>query len=86
MCKMDKIAASEIAFTPIVSKNYLADVDQVLEIIKASGLEYKVGDLTTFVRGANGKIFRLVEEIYQAMDQQTQFSMDIKISNICGCD
>ena len=86
MCAMDKIAACEIAFTPIVSANYLADVDKVLEVIKASGLEYKVGELTTFVRGANGKIFQLVQEIYKTMDGETQFSMDIKISNICGCD
>lgn len=86
MCAMDKIAACEIAFTPIVSDNYLADVDKVLEVIKVSGLEYKVGELTTFVRGANGKIFQLVQEIYQMMDGETQFSMDIKISNICGCD
>lgn len=85
MCPMEKIASCQIAFTPIVSDNYIDDVKKVLEIINNSGLENEVGELSTFVRGEKTKVLKLIEDIYVTMDQVTKFSMDIKISNICGC-
>lgn len=86
MCAMEKIASCQITFTPIVSKNYMEDVKKVLEIIQNSNLENEVGVLSTFVRGEKSKILKLITEIYETMDNATSFSMDIKISNICGCE
>ncbi len=89
MCAMEKIASCQIAFTPIISDDYIDDVNKVLEIIDNSGLENEVGVLSTFVRGEKSKVLRLIAEIYEEMDNLTKFSMDIKISNICGvncCD
>jgi uncharacterized protein YqgV (UPF0045/DUF77 family) len=86
---MEKIASCQIAFTPIISDDYIDDVNKVLEIIDNSGLENEVGVLSTFVRGEKSKVLRLIAEIYEEMDNLTKFSMDIKISNICGvncCD
>lgn len=85
MCSMEKIASCQIAFTPIVSDNYMGDIKKVLEIINDSGLENEVGVLSTFVRGEKNKVLKLVSEIYGTMDNITKFTMDIKISNICGC-
>ncbi|HBV68766.1 MAG TPA: hypothetical protein DEF04_11750 [Clostridiales bacterium] len=85
MCSMEKIASCQLAFTPIVSDDYIADVNRVLEIIINSGLENEVGVLTTFVRGEKSKVLKLIADIYEEMDGITNFSMDIKISNICGC-
>jgi len=85
MCPMEKIASCQIAFTPIVSDNYIEDVNKVLDIINNSGLENNVGVLSTFVRGEKSKILKLITDIYENMDYVTQFLMDIKISNICGC-
>lgn len=85
MCPMEKIASCQIAFTPIISDNYIDDVKKVLKIINNSGLENEVGELSTFVRGEKTKVLKLIEDIYVTMDQITKFSMDIKISNICGC-
>jgi uncharacterized protein YqgV (UPF0045/DUF77 family) len=82
---MEKIASCQITFTPIVSDNYMDDVKQVLDIINSSGLENSVGVLSTFVRGQKSKVLKLITDIYEAMDSITKFSMDIKISNICGC-
>jgi uncharacterized protein YqgV (UPF0045/DUF77 family) len=82
---MEKIASCQITFTPIVSDNYMDDVKQVLEIINSSGLENSVGILSTFVRGEKSKVLKLITNIYETMDSRTKFSMDIKISNICGC-
>lgn len=85
MCPMEKIASCQIAFTPIVSDNYMDDVKKVLDIINNSGLENSVGVLSTFVRGEKSKVLKLITDIYENMDHVTKFSMDIKISNICGC-
>jgi len=85
MCPMEKIATCQIAFTPIVSDNYIEDVNKVLDIINNSGLENSVGVLSTFIRGEKSKVLKLITDIYESMDNITKFSMDIKISNICGC-
>ncbi|WIF94041.1 YkoF family thiamine/hydroxymethylpyrimidine-binding protein [Caminicella sporogenes] len=82
---MDKIASCEISFIPIMSKNYIDEVKEVIEIIKCYDLEYNVGILSTTIRGSKEKIFDMVKEIYDKMDKKTNFTMDIKISNICGC-
>ena len=85
MCSMEKIASCQLAFTPIVSDDYIADVNRVLEIISNSGLENEVGVLSTFVRGEKNRVLKLIADIYEEMDGVTNFSMDIKISNIFGC-
>ncbi len=85
MCPLEKIASCQISFTPIVSDDYISDVKKVLDIINNSDLENEVGELSTFVRGEKGKVLNLITEIYDSMDNLTKFSMDIKISNICGC-
>ncbi|MEL7647326.1 MAG: YkoF family thiamine/hydroxymethylpyrimidine-binding protein [Sedimentibacter sp.] len=85
MCPVEKIASCQITFTPIVSDDYMEDVKRVLDIIEDSGLENSVGVLSTFVRGEKSKVLKLITDIYEIMDSKTKFSMDIKISNICGC-
>lgn len=50
MCLVGKIAACEISFLPIESRNYSEDVKQVLSIIEGSGLEYSAGVMSTFIR------------------------------------
>jgi uncharacterized protein YqgV (UPF0045/DUF77 family) len=85
MCPVEKIASCEIAFMPVMSDNYLDDINKVLDIIKAYGLEYNIGILSTTIRGNKEKIFQLIKEIYDTMDEITTFTIDIKISNICGC-
>lgn len=85
MCPVEKIASCEIAFMPVMSDNYLGDINKVLDIIKAYGLEYNIGILSTTIRGNKEKIFQLIKEIYDTMDEITTFTIDIKISNICGC-
>ncbi|WP_432663015.1 YkoF family thiamine/hydroxymethylpyrimidine-binding protein [Wukongibacter baidiensis] len=86
MCSMEKIASCEISYIPIMSKDYIGDVDRVIDIIKSYGLECNVGILSTTIRGNKEKLFSLIKEIYDTMDDVSSFTMDIKISNICGCN
>ncbi|WP_459195855.1 YkoF family thiamine/hydroxymethylpyrimidine-binding protein [Wukongibacter baidiensis] len=83
---MEKIASCEISYIPIMSKDYIGDVDRVIDIIKSYGLECNVGILSTTIRGNKEKLFSLIKEIYDTMDDVSSFTMDIKISNICGCN
>jgi uncharacterized protein YqgV (UPF0045/DUF77 family) len=85
MCAMEKIASCQITFTPIDSNNYLEDIDKVLEIIKSFSLEYDVSILSTVVRGEKSRILDMICTIYNTMDDICSFTMDVKISNICGC-
>lgn len=85
MCPVEKVASCQLTFTPIVSDNYMDDVKEVLDIINNSNLENSIGVLSTFVRGEKSKVLKLITDIYETMDNKTKFSMDIKISNICGC-
>ncbi len=85
MRPLDKIASCQIAFAPIESKKgYLAEIKKVLAIIKASQLESNVGLLSTTLRGNKEKIFELIKEIYDILEPDCGFVLDIKISNVCG--
>ena len=67
MCPLEKIASCQISFTPMISKNYLSDIQKVIELITASGLEYDVGILSTTIRGNKDGIFMLLKDIYDTM-------------------
>lgn len=85
MCSMEKIASCQISFTPIISDNYINDINKVLDIIKKSNLEYNIGILSTTIRGNKEIVLNLINKVYNTMDDICSFTMDIKISNICGC-
>lgn len=85
MRPMGKIAACEIAFVPVKTSGGTGHISQVVELIKKSGLEYRVGPMSTFVRGERDKIFALLEEIYATMEAKCDFVISARISNICGC-
>lgn len=86
MCTMGKIVSCEIAFIPIVSEDYITDVKKVLEIIKSYDVEYDIGILSTTIRGDKNKIHGLLVKIFNEMDEKCKFTMDIKLSNVCGCE
>ncbi|QQY80183.1 thiamine-binding protein [Keratinibaculum paraultunense] len=85
MCPVEKIASCEIAFVPIGTEDYIPHIDKVLEIIKSYNLEYQVGIMSTTIRGDKDKIHKLILDIYNTMDGECKFTMDIKLSNLCGC-
>jgi uncharacterized protein YqgV (UPF0045/DUF77 family) len=83
---MEKISTCQIAFIPIASNDYRSDVKKVLDVITDSGLEVHIGVMSTLIRGEKNKILKLIETIYEIMDPFTRFVIDIKISNVCGCE
>lgn len=85
MCTVEKIASCQISFLPIGSSNYLGEINQVLALIQNSGLEINIGTMSTVVRGDKSKVLKLITDIYQTMEDVCSFTMDVKLSNLCGC-
>lgn len=82
---MGKIAACTVSFIPVQSSNYIADVNKVLDIIGSSGLQYVTGSFSTEIYGDASDICRLISLIYNEMDEGCSFVMDVRFSNVCGC-
>lgn len=86
MCTLGKVAACEISFIPMESSDAIDHVKKVINLIKTSELEHKIGAMSTLVRGDRNKIFQLLKEIYINMDGKCGFVITAKISNTCGCN
>ncbi|NJO92080.1 MAG: hypothetical protein HC831_26240 [Chloroflexia bacterium] len=80
-----KIMGCEISFIPIKSNDYINEINEVLAIIAGSGLSHTVGAMSTAISGDKERLFSLIQEIYTKMEDKTLFSMQLKLSNICGC-
>ncbi len=78
--------ACQITFLSIESIDYMADIHHVIDMIKDSGLQYHVGTLATEIVDDKDKVFMLVKQIYMEMESRCGFSMDVKLSNLCGRD
>lgn len=85
MCAVDKMISCEISFAPLSSADYAADVDRVLKVIAASSLAFEVGAFATVVRGGKEAVFRLVEAVYDEMEDACSFILSVRFSNACGC-
>lgn len=86
MCPLEEITSCQLSFTPIQSENYLTDIDRVLKEIMASGLKYSIGEMSTTIKGSKLDVLNLISDIYDLMTPKCSFVIDIRISNICGCD
>lgn len=86
MCALDKMISCELSFSPLASADYLADVDRVLEVIAASGMAFETGDFATVVKGAKTEVFRLIQAVYDEMENACSFILGVRLSNACGCE
>lgn len=86
MCIVEKIISCQLSFIPIQSENYLVDIDRVLKKIITSELQYSIGEMSTIIKGSKTNILNLISNIYDLMAPKCSFVIDIRISNICGCD
>ncbi|MEN1759075.1 YkoF family thiamine/hydroxymethylpyrimidine-binding protein [Anoxynatronum sibiricum] len=88
MCALAKTVTGtcQLAFLPLETTSSDAAVEQVLQIIESSGLEAEVGPVSTLIRGDAEALCALIQRIYKTMDDsQVRFSMNLLISNKCGC-
>ena len=84
MSQMDQIISIQISFLPLDDLQINLSVNKVLEMIKKSGLRYRVGLLSTEVTGNKDSVMRLINEIVDYSFENAKFVIDVKISNVCG--
>lgn len=83
MRTMEKMISAELSFSPIDSKDFMKDIESVLALIQASGVEHTVGIMSTTVIGTKSNIMKLIDSIYEGMDERCGFNFHINISNVC---
>jgi len=86
MCPVEEILSCQIAFLPIGTPEYLETIKRVLEIIKESPIHCEFGTMSTTVKGEERRIWELLSRICNEMGPQCKFVMDLKVSNVCGCN
>jgi uncharacterized protein YqgV (UPF0045/DUF77 family) len=86
MRPVEETVSCEVAFLPIGEGDYGGEVDEVLALIENSGLEHSAGPMSTFVRGDRAAVWALLSGIDAAMSNRCRFVMDIRFSNVCGCE
>ena len=70
---------------PLGSETFLDEIEEALEIIRQSGLEYEIGSMSTIVKGPGSEVLALLERIAVTMDERgCRFSMPATLSNLCG--
>jgi uncharacterized protein YqgV (UPF0045/DUF77 family) len=85
MQHVDQIITCELSFISIGSLEYIEEINQVIDIIKDSGIEYFVSLMSTTLRGKRELVFALTRRIFDEMDEKCKFSIIMKMSNECGC-
>jgi uncharacterized protein YqgV (UPF0045/DUF77 family) len=81
-----KDGSCQITFLPLCEQNPDHAVNRVLTIIEKADVESEVGAVSTLIRGKPDQIFSLLQEIYEIMEAEGfQFSMNLLVSNHCGC-
>ncbi|KNZ43337.1 thiamine-binding protein [Acetobacterium bakii] len=84
MSQMDQIMSCQISFIPLKNSNVNASVDQIIELIKKSNLDYRIGMMSTELRGNRELILELINTLLDYATENTQFILDVRFSNQCG--
>ncbi|MCK9208019.1 MAG: thiamine-binding protein [Salinivirgaceae bacterium] len=79
---MEKQVTAEISFFPVQTDDYKSEINKSIEIIRGFNLEYKIGLLSTTVRGDQTLIFKMVYKVFSSMDEQCKFVLSVKYSNL----
>jgi len=80
------IISCQITYFPIDSKQYIDEINEVLDLIINSCLDYDIGILSTTIKGQSEEVFRLITNIHEKMSSKScNYTMNIMVSNICGC-
>jgi len=79
---MDNQVTAELSFFPIESTDYKSEINKTIDIIRSFNLEYKIGLLSTTVRGDQTTVFKMVYKIFSTMIESGKFVLNVKYSNL----
>lgn len=79
------IMACQITFYPLDTLDSAQVIGQVLGEMDWQGVEIIVGDMSSLVRGEEDIVWTKIRQLYDLAAGAGQFSLQITVSNKCGC-
>lgn len=83
MCKTDQRISCEVSYLPLNGKT-TEHIDEILNLITYSGIDYEIGYYRTILRGDMTAIMTLIKNLYLKADTYGDFVLDVRFSNTCG--
>jgi uncharacterized protein YqgV (UPF0045/DUF77 family) len=86
MCEVsEKVTVScQLSFITLGDRDYNKNIQDVINIIEKSNINYTVGKMSTTVKGDVLTVMNLINTICYAMKDK-KYLINMSISNICGC-
>ena len=85
MPDVEKMNCAQISFAPLAAADIDSLVNEVLEMIESSGMKHETGAMSTILWGSPVNLANIIEKIQSKMNGKTNYILDIRISNACGC-
>jgi len=82
---VEKMNCAQISFAPLGTKDIESAVSEVLEIVESSGIKHEIGEMSTILWASPKDLSDMIEKIQKRMNSKTDYILDIRISNTCGC-
>lgn len=76
----------EFTFIPLMDMEPGAKIMAILDLIAKSGLDYKVGEMSSRVWGESERVFQLFQSIdYYCGEHNIKYHIQMICSNYCAC-
>jgi uncharacterized protein YqgV (UPF0045/DUF77 family) len=87
MCEVrEEVRVScQLSFITLGYGDYNRHIQDAINIIEKSNLDYTVGPMSTIVKGDLSKVMNLINTVCNVM-RDKEYIINMAISNICGCD
>lgn len=87
MCEVSEkvIVSCQLSFITLGDSEYNKNIQDVINIIRKSDINYTVGQMSTTIKGDVLTVMNLINTICHIMKDK-EYLINMSISNICGCE
>lgn len=79
------IMACQMALYPLDTIDSSKVIAEVLEEMDWQGVEVTVGSMSTYIGGEEEAVWGKIRQLYSLAERSGLFSLQITVSNKCGC-
>ncbi len=77
--------ACQLSLYPLGEVDYVQKIKNVLDTLqKERELEVEVGNMSTFIRGSEDRVWKTLQEIFKSAASEGNFTLSVTLSNVCG--
>lgn len=80
-----RIMACQVTLLPLDTIDSAQVIEQVLSEMDWQGVEVIVGDMSSLIRGEEDLVWARIRRLYELASKSGNFSLQITLSNKCGC-